>query len=65
MVDPKTQVSYAPILLDLASFLKVKLNTFTQNKTARTYYRIEASSTVSLKILVAYLEKHFYIYLNT
>lgn len=58
MLDPKTGADYRPVLLSIAEFLCVKLNTRSQKNTGRTYFLIEMSSIISVNKLRTYLSQY-------
>ena len=58
MLDPMTNQSYLKILTDISQLLYCKLLTRKQKTTGNEYYILTASSKISLKILVNYLEKY-------
>jgi len=53
--EPKTKLSYAPVLDSIASFLDVKLNTSIHNEGIE-YYSISFTSPAKLKSLIQYLD---------
>lgn len=54
MMDPKTQESYKPILDQIASFCRIRLNTLTQKYSGREYFSIDLQSAKSKAALRAY-----------
>lgn len=56
MIYLKTSETYFYVLTNIADFLKCKLNTRKQVSTGNEYYIINASSKISLSILINYLE---------
>lgn len=58
MLDPITTESYKPVLSSIANFLNCSLLTRTQKSTGNEYYTLTASSKISLKILIDYLENY-------
>jgi hypothetical protein len=54
MLNPITNVSYHPILLEISKFLGCSLLTRKQISTGRKYYTITASSKKSLSIILSY-----------
>jgi hypothetical protein len=57
LLDPLSNISYKPIMLLIANFLHVKLNSRFQKKTGKKYWRVTCSSQLSNKILINYLNK--------
>lgn len=55
MLDPITNNSYYPILLEVSNFLACSLLTRKQLSRGRIYYTIRASSKKSLLIVISYL----------
>lgn len=58
MLDPITNESYEQVLSSIANFLNCSLLTRTQKSTGSTYYTLAASSKISLKIVINYLDKY-------
>jgi hypothetical protein len=58
MLDPITNESYFKVLRDISNFLNCSLLTRKQKSTGNEYYTLTASSKLSLKIIVNYLEKY-------
>jgi hypothetical protein len=58
MVDPKSGVSYAPLMDKICQMLGVRLNTKTDTKTKKCYFRVSCSSVASNSKLVSYLNPY-------
>jgi LAGLIDADG endonuclease/Cytochrome C and Quinol oxidase polypeptide I len=58
LLDPISNISYKSIMLSIAEFLHVKLNSRIQKKTGNRYWRITSSSKLSTKILIDYLNTY-------
>jgi hypothetical protein len=58
MYDPITKKSYFFILTNIAKFLNCNLLTRIQKATGKKHYTLAASSKMSLKRLVDYLENN-------
>ena len=58
ILDPVTNLSYFNILNQISSFLNCKLLIRTQKYTDNTYYTLDASSKVSLNIIISYFNKY-------
>ena len=58
LLDPLSNISYEYIMLSIANFLQVKLNTRMQKKTGNQYWKITSSSKCSINILINYLNNY-------
>ena len=58
MLDAITNESYLKVLTDVSNFLNCSLLTRKQKSTGNEYYTLTASSKISLKIIVNYLEEY-------
>ena len=58
MVDPKSGVSYKPLMQHISQTLGLRLNTRTQKKSKRTYFLVESSSVATNTKLVSYLSTY-------
>jgi len=55
MLDPLSKEKYEPILRKIASFFKTNLQIHTQKSTGNCYYRIVATSYLSMITVIDYL----------
>lgn len=58
LFDPITNVSYENIMLEIAKIFNVKLKKRHQRSTGNHYYRIEASSKLSINKILEYLNNY-------
>ena len=58
ILDPVTNESYESVLTNISNFINCSLLVKNQKSTGNSYYTLTASSILSLKIIINYLEKY-------